>query len=111
MFDDLIKNLAKPQWSRPSLLAFMLTLSACGAVGPYVDPPEPDAMEGPGLFSGAKGEFSMTDNQQDSSVDHMNSATESEFEAWLKWKKLDHSSAEYQRFLQWLEYQQYKKTH
>ena len=111
MSENLIKYLAKPQWSQSSLLALMLTLSACGSVGPYVDPPEPDAMAGPGLFSGDKGEFNMAGNQQESSVNHPGNPANDEFEAYLKWNKLDHSSAEYQRFLQWLEYQQYKKTH
>ena len=108
MHNKLIRISTHQRWTGTLLLALSL-LNGCGSAGPYVDPLEPDAMDGPGLFSGDKGEFSMIHQQRDSSSQRAETGgSVDEFEAYRQWKSLDHSSAEYQRFLQWLEYQKFK---
>lgn len=111
-----------------SRLIALVSVIALGSVNIAYAQQETD---GPGLFSGEKGEFSLnslfagdgdpqkteqhTDGKADEgdgkhSLSQGNTNHSDEFEQYKQWKSAKSTNnAEYQEFLLWLEYQQYQQ--
>ena len=100
---------------------FLLTAAGCssmnlGQIDETLDPRE--EMPGPGIFSDEEGNTTLkwsTDNNQPSvEAAEVSSTTmddKAEFEQFKRWNKLrteDKESKEYQEFLLWLSYQEFK---
>ena len=108
---------------KPAALTVLLLLNAagCGSVnlGQIDETEDPrDDMPGPGVLSNDNGEstlkWSVDDNQPSEEVKHSsltNLDEKAEFEHFKKWNELRTrgvESDEYQEFLQWLKYQEFK---
>jgi len=102
---------------------FLLTAAGCNSMnlGQFDETPDPrEEMPGPGIFSDDKGETKLkwsTDNNQTSQKPVQSSSTTTneiaEFEQFKRWNKLrteDRESEEYQEFLLWLNYQNFKTS-
>lgn len=112
--------------SRLMITFLSLVLSAC-SVGPYEEHQRTADPEGPGLFSGKKGEFSyddyfspeakqqraqktgnyyLTDNNVDiPTIDHQSFEDFENFKAWRRAQ--DPNSSNHQEYQDWRAYQQY----
>ena len=97
----------------------LLMVAGCSSVSmnEYDDTINPrENLTGPGIFSTADGETVLkwsTNNDDSSSVKSETRVLDgkNEFELYKNWKSLqsqDKNSAEYQDFLQWLEFQKFK---
>ncbi len=100
---------------------YLLTAAGCSSMdlGQIDETEDPrDEMPGPGIFSDDKGEtklkWSTDKNQPSVEAAEVSSTTtdeKAEFEQFKLWNKLrteDSESKEYQEFLQWLMYQDFK---
>jgi hypothetical protein len=100
---------------------YLLTAAGCSSMnlGQIDETEDPrDDMPGPGIFSDEEGnttlQWSNDKNQPSVEAAEVSSTTtdeKAEFEQFKLWNKLrieDRESAEYQEFLQWLNYQDFK---
>ncbi len=100
---------------------FLLTAAGCSSMnlGQFDETPDPrEEMPGPGIFSDEEGnttlKWSNDKNQPSVEAAEVSSKTtdeKAEFEQFKLWNKLrteDRESEEYQEFLQWLNYQDFK---
>ena len=100
---------------------FLLTAAGCSSMnlGQFDETPDPrEEMPGPGIFSNEEGDTTLkwsTDKNQPSveaaKVSSKTTDEKAEFEQFKLWNKLrteDRESEEYQEFLQWLNYQDFK---
>ncbi|MCP4765086.1 MAG: hypothetical protein GY875_02330 [Gammaproteobacteria bacterium] len=112
----------------PVLLLLLLNAGCSGAnLGDMDESANPrDDMPGPGIFADDQGETTLkwsSDSKQaeaepepelaQSSPDSTMSPEQAEFEQYKAWNELKGKgaeSAEYQEFLQWLEYQKFKSN-
>ena len=113
-------------WLVPVLLLLLLNAGFSGAnLGEVDESANPrDDMPGPGIFADDEGETPLkwsNDSKEaeaepelaQSSPDSTLSPEQAEFEQYKAWNELkanDAESAEYQEFLQWLEYQKFKSS-
>ena len=113
-------------WLVPVLLLLLLNAGCSGAnLGEVDESANPrDDMPGPGIFADDEGETPLkwsNDSKEaeaepelaQSSPDSTLSPEQAEFEQYKAWNELkanDAESAEYQEFLQWLEYQKFKSN-
>ena len=113
-------------WLVPVLLLLLLNAGCSGAnLGEVDESANPrDDMPGPGIFADDEGETPLkwsNDSKEaeaepelaQSSPDSTLSPEQAEFEQYKAWNELkanDAESAEYQEFLQWLEYQKFKSS-
>ncbi len=100
---------------------FLLTAAGCSSMnlGQIDETQDPrDDMPGPGIFSNEEGDTNLkwsNEKNQQSAEPAQSSSTaaddKAEFEQYKRWIKLrteDRESEEYQEFLQWLMYQDFK---
>ncbi len=100
---------------------FLLTAAGCSSMnlGQIDETPDPrEEMPGPGIFSDEEGnttlKWSNDKNQPSVEAAEVRSTTmdeKAEFEQFKRWNQLrteDRESEEYQEFLQWLNYQDFK---
>jgi len=117
------KRLSKTTGLKPAVLAcvFLFAAAGCSSVdlGQIDETEDPrDDMPGPGIFTDENGETALkwsseksetpTDTEQ-ASLSSMDE--QAEFEQFKKWNDLRTNaadSAEYQEFLRWLKYQEFK---
>lgn len=111
------------------ILLFAVLMVSC-SVGPYEEPENPQVPEGPGLFTGKKGEYSLSDLFSDDNkarkrrpnsqsgeyyptyndvdypaIDEQSFRGFEEFKAWRRAQ--DPNSPNYQEYQDWRAYQQY----
>ena len=107
----------------PAVLTTLLLLSTAGCssvnLGQIDETPDDrEEMAGPGIFADDEGETALkwssddkqaTSNPEPSSVIALDEKAEFEqFKIWNELRTRGAESAEYQEFLQWLEYQEFK---
>jgi hypothetical protein len=106
-------------------LCFSLLVSAC-AVGPYEERQDPQEPEGPGLFTGAKGEVSLSDyfseekkaerarqsySSRDINVPAIDEDSFEDFENFKTWRRAQEPGSEnYQEYQDWRAYQEYRRV-
>jgi hypothetical protein len=112
----------KTIYLKVAIIALSVITASC-TVGPYEEPVNLDEPQGPGLFSGAKGEFSLTDyfsdekkaaRQKQNSTDYnvnipaIDPQSFEDFESFKAWRRAQEpGSANYQEYQDWRAYQQY----
>lgn len=112
-------------WLMPAVLTTLLLLNTagCGSVNlGQIDetPDDREEMPGPGIFADDEGETTLkwsSDDKQAASNPEASNVTaldeKAEFEQFKIWNELrtkGAETAEYQEFLQWLEYQKFKTS-
>ena len=110
---------------KPAALTGLILLGAVGCssmnLGQFDETPDPrEEMPGPGIFSDEEGnttlKWSTDKNQPSVEAAEVSSTTmddKAEFEQFKRWNKLrteDKESKEYQEFLLWLSYQEFKAS-
>lgn len=106
------------------LLCFSLGIGAC-ATGPYEEREDPQAPSGPGVFSGEKGEFSLTDffseekkaerakqqlSNNNINVPAIDEQSFEDFENFKAWRRAQEPGSEnYQEYQDWRAYQEYRR--
>ncbi len=97
------------QQSLALLLFILLSVSGCSTKAPFTEPEDPESLQGPGIFSGEKGYFKLDNSKPGSDAQNTGKPDASaDCDAYLQWKKAStegKNSAQYQAFLQWIEYQ------
>ena len=119
------KRLRKRPGLKPAVLAciFLFSTAGCSSVdlGEIDETEKPrDDMPGPGIFADEDGETPLKwTNEKSQAAEETEQANlttvdeQAEFEQFKKWDVLRSNAAEseeYQEFLQWLKYQEFKAT-
>lgn len=112
-------------WLMPAVLTTLLLLNTAGCssvnLGQIDETPDDrEEMPGPGIFADDEGETTLkwsSDDKQAASNPEASNVTaldeKAEFEQFKIWNELrtkGAETAEYQEFLQWLEYQKFKTS-
>lgn len=112
-------------WLMPAVLTTLLLLNTAGCssvnLGQIDETPDDrEEMPGPGIFADEEGETTLkwsSDDKQAASNPEASNVTaldeKAEFEQFKIWNELrtkGAETAEYQEFLQWLEYQKFKTS-
>jgi hypothetical protein len=93
------------RWKRK--VAWLTAVSALLAVGcsgqPFEYHSQNEIPEGPGIFSGKDGAFTLGggDAQSEPDAEAAQAAEATEFETFQRWKNDPRNAAEYQEFLEW----------
>ena len=112
-----------------AIIAVAFALSSCGGKS-YDYKPQTEIPEGPGVFSGEDGEFTVYDSKSASQEKEAAAGSKSapqaaeaaagagadaqsdeaaEFEEFQRWKESEQGAEEYREFQQWQQWREYKK--